>query len=74
MINASLFDVFSVAMTQFDREFVISRAEKIRELFYELMHNDDFLKSITLSTNSTVRVKSRFEILEEALQVIKNVN
>ena len=64
VINASLFDVFSVVMTKIDEQTAKNRTEDIRQIFYELMEDEKFMQSITISTNSLIRVKARFEIIE----------
>lgn len=61
-INASLWDVMSVQLSNIPHELVRQRAEYLRIAFYRLMDNDDFVRSITYSTNDTARVKDRFAI------------
>jgi hypothetical protein len=68
VINASLFDVFSVVMAKYDENYVSSRISTIREKFYALMTNEDFSRAITLSTNSRNRVMERFRMANEAFQ------
>jgi hypothetical protein len=69
IINASLFDVFSVIMTRFNL-LNENKINKIKEIFYDLMVNEDFQKAITIGTNETHKVKARFSIAEQAVKDI----
>lgn len=66
VINAALFDVFSTLMARYGDSDVNEKAASIREKFYGLMENEDFLRAITLSTNSRNRVVQRFEMVTKA--------
>ena len=68
VINVALFDVFSILMARFELNYVQERIDKIRKRFYILMEDQDFMSSITLSTNSVRKVIQRFRIIEEAFQ------
>ncbi len=68
LINASLFDVFSVIMTKYDENYISNRISAIQEKFYKLMLDEDFSRSISLSTNSRNRVIERFRVANEAFQ------
>ena len=70
VINVALFDVFSVLMTRFEVDFVKEKANVMRERFYGLMENENFITSIStsinaLSTNSVTKVRARFSIVFE---------
>ena len=68
VINVALFDVFSVTLTKYEEKFVKENASKIRSKFYRLMGDYNFEQSITLSTNSSSRVKERFNRVTHALE------
>lgn len=61
VINASLWDVMSTWLSRYPEHIVESRADELRKAFYRLMGDDDFLRSITYSTNSAGPVRCRFE-------------
>jgi hypothetical protein len=70
VINASLFDVFSVTFARLEENYIKEKAPIIREKFYGLMKNYNFYEAITLSTNSLTRVRERFNIVNETFQDI----
>lgn len=70
VINVALFDVFSVFLAKYQEQFVKNHASKIRTKFYDLMRDNTFLQAITLSTNSSSRVKERFDRVARALEGI----
>lgn len=74
VINVALFDVFSVLLSNLYE--MPSDAEKraIRECFYKLLRNPHFHDAISLGTNASVKVKTRFKIAREELSpILKNV-
>lgn len=68
VVNIALFDVFSVIMAGHDPAWVDERKQAIRELFYRLMGNEEFVRAISLGTNSLSNVRSRFSIAFEAFK------
>lgn len=70
VINAALFDVFSVLMSRYETSYIEKRAEEIKKCFYQLMDNEEFSMSITLSTNSVRNVVQRFRIVNKMFQGI----
>ena len=70
VINASLFDVFSVLMTDYERDIIIENSDKIKNIFYDLMDDEQFVQAITRGTNDQRRVKTRFSMVLEAFQEI----
>lgn len=70
VINASLWDVMSTELSNYSEADVEARAENIRKKFYALMHNDDFLDSITLGTNQVNRVNYRFNEIKIMLEEV----
>lgn len=67
VINVALFDVFSVLFARVPEEEAANAAQKVREAFYSMMESGEFVDSISLSTNSTTKVKARFRIAESML-------
>ncbi len=72
VINIALFDVMSVKMTEYSEAYVRTHRERIKQLFYQLMHNGDFSAAITISTNSLSRVSLRFDIVNRMFQELPN--
>jgi uncharacterized protein DUF262/Mrr restriction endonuclease-like protein len=68
VINVALFDVFSVLMTQISEETAANSREEISQIFVSLMNDSTFIDSISLGTNSTSKVKTRFNLARAALQ------
>jgi len=66
IINAALFDVFSIVMSKLDEEYVNKNKNTIHEAFYSLLSDVTFTNSITYSTNDVKRVLGRFNAAEEA--------
>jgi len=61
VINASLWDVMSIGLSRYPEPVVEARAEDLRQGFYGLMSDSEFVESISLGTNQVNRVKKRFE-------------
>src|SRR5207249_3584035 len=59
VINVALFDVFSVLLSSIAEQEVESAAQAIRTEFFGLMRNPAFMDAISLSTNSTRKVRRR---------------
>ena len=72
VINIALFDVFSVLLSRVPEEVVEDRMEAIHEAFFRLMDNDEFVDAITISTNSTSKVQTRFGIADMILGPLVN--
>ena len=60
VLNASLWDVMSTALSRLPEHFVEARAEKLRHAFYELMNDAEFVTAITYGPNDMRKVKYRF--------------
>ena len=60
VINASLWDIMSTGLSRFPTSVVKSRTDDLRDALHILMHDDDFIASITYGTNDTRRVNHRF--------------
>ena len=59
--NVALFDAFSVLLADRPESDVASRADALHRGFYGLMEDPDFMTSISNSTSSLARVKTRFD-------------
>ena len=68
VINAALFDVFSTLMTKYSEDVIKRKKNKVQKIFYRLMNDQEFLRTITIATNSLSNVKNRFEIIERVFQ------
>ena len=64
VINASLFDIFSVAFIKISPTTINRNKKTLQSLFYASMDNDSFVNSITYSTNQTRQVKARFAYVD----------
>lgn len=71
VINASLWDVMSVVLSEIPEHIVDARKEAIESSILELFSEDGFSQSITLGTSQVNKVKYRFtrlrEVIEEAV-------
>ena len=67
VINISLFDVFSWAFTKIPRREINEEGEEIAQLVIDLVLNTNFKDAITYSTNSTIQVGMRFDMVEQTL-------
>lgn len=67
VINASLFDIFSVAFTKISPATIDENQDTFQTLFYSSMEDDTFINSITYSTNQKQQVKKRFAYLDSIL-------
>jgi hypothetical protein len=70
VINVALFDVFSVLLSHASEESVDASAERIHEGFFRLMNSPEFMDSISLGTNATTRVHTRFEMAVSTLKEV----
>jgi Protein of unknown function DUF262 len=70
-INASLFDVMMIELSQYDNSLVEAKQEKIKEIFYNLLQEgSEFWNSISYSPNSSEQVNSRFRIAKNAFNEV----
>lgn len=67
ILNASLWDVMSTGLANYDEALVEARAEALLEHFFELMDDEAFIRSITYGPNSANMVRHRFEVMEATL-------
>lgn len=71
VINVSLFDVFTVILSDYTENVINEKSSAIRNGFFELLNDEQFDNSITISTNSTSKVRYRFgqtkKMIEETI-------
>ncbi|MCP4114406.1 MAG: DUF262 domain-containing protein [Desulfobacteraceae bacterium] len=67
VINASLFDVFSVAFTKISPATIKENKKNFQSFFYSSMNDDTFINNITYSTNQKQQVKERFAYIDSIL-------
>ena len=72
VLNASLWDVMSTGLSRYPEHVVEARADKLRDAFYELMCDEEFIRSITYSVNDMRRVKHRFERADKMFMEVFN--
>lgn len=60
-LNASLWDVMSTGFAYYPQRQVMEHAELVREAFYDLLKDQEFVTSITYGPNDPRRVRHRFE-------------
>jgi len=74
VINVALFDVFSVMLSHIAEDKVAAMSTQLESMFYVLMEDAAFVDAISLGTNSTSRVKKRFEIAEAKFRDLLNAH
>lgn len=72
VINASLWDVMSVYLSEYPLKLVKERAEKLRSAFFYLMSDFQFDESISKATNDTRRVQYRFQKVHDVFGGVLN--
>lgn len=70
VINASLWDVMTIGLSQYQETIVEARAESLRNAFCQLLTDDTFNKAISYGTNDVMRVKDRFRLAEKMFQEV----
>ena len=69
-ISASLWDVMATGLSRYDESKVNAHVDEIKDAFYRLLDNQDFSDAITIGTNQTNKVKTRFELTEDMLEEV----
>ncbi len=64
VINASLWDVMSTGLSRYEKKMVESCVETLKNQFYLLMDNDDFVSSITYGPSNAKKVRHRFLVAD----------
>ena len=70
VLNASLWDVMSTGLSRIPEPLLEERADPLRARFYALMHDDDFIRSITYGPNGANQVRHRFAVMRRTLQEV----
>jgi hypothetical protein len=74
VLNASLWDVMSTGLTRYSEPLIEGKAGQLRNAFYLLMRDDDFIRSITYGPNDARKVRHRFRVakamFEEVLDAV----
>lgn len=68
IINASLWDVITLSLSEIPADEVKNSAVHIRDKFKALMADEEFNRAITLGTNSMSRVNYRFAAVNDMLE------
>lgn len=70
VINAALYDVLSIKMTKFSAKMPEVQKKRSQQALFSLFKKQEFMFSITSSTNSFKQVSTRFALADEAFQEI----
>ena len=70
VINASLWDVMTTGLAKYSNEQLVSHVDELRNLFYGLLQDEQFVKSISVGTNSKSNVIYRFEKTQKLFQEV----
>jgi len=74
ILNASLWDVMTTGLADYETDVVAAKAEVLREAFLRLLADAQFSNSITYSPNSTKNAKHRFEAFRAMLKEVFNAD
>ena len=70
VLNASLWDVMSVVLSNYSENVVEAHVSEVRSVFFTLMADSNFIDAITRGPNSTQPVLYRFETAKAAFQEV----
>jgi hypothetical protein len=70
VLNVSLWDVMTVGLENYSLSQVKLHEKALRENFYDLLNDKQFVDSITLGTNSSSSVTNRFKAVNKMLMEI----
>ncbi len=70
VINASLWDVMSTGLSHYSCDRVKMCAARLRSAIHKLLDDDAFHNAISISTNSTSRVKTRFQLTQRVFEEV----
>ena len=73
VINAALFDVWSVVLARYSEECVELLKSEIQSLFYDLMDDEEFVDMIRIATNSVRKVSGRFERMNDKFRQLEGI-
>ena len=72
VLNASLWDVMSTCLSRYPEHLVDARVGKLREGFFGLMTNNEFITAITYGPNDMRKVKERFDLAGKMFKEVLN--
>lgn len=67
VLNASFWDVMSTGLSQYQPSVVRANAASLKGVVQELLSDENFIHSITFSTNDMRQVKTRFRMCHTAI-------
>jgi len=67
VLNASLWDAMCTGLSNVDESIVYSCSEDLKREFYALLKDEEFYNSISISTNGTKQVKTRFSMVDNKI-------
>ncbi len=70
VLNASLWDVMSTGLSLYSEQYVETNAKSLRDAFYALMQNQEFVTCITYGPNDPRKVRGRFAQAEQMFQEV----
>lgn len=68
VLNISLFEVTMIGLSRCRKENFEANSLLIKDILVDLMANGGFVYAVTYSTNSTSQVRTRFSIVDRALE------
>ncbi len=70
VLNASLWDVISTGLSRYTEPIVKYHADALRDKFYGLMDDEDFVTAVTYGPNDPKKVAYRFSAVRTALSEV----
>ena len=70
VLNASLWDVMSTGFSRYTEPIVKYHADALRERFYDLMDDEEFITAVTYGPNDPKKVAYRFSAVRAALNEV----
>ena len=70
VLNASLWDVMSTGLSRHSWQVVEERSDLLKDRFYQLLADEEFVYSITYSPNSVKQVRYRFHRAQTMLEEV----
>jgi len=70
VLNIALFDVCSVSFSELDERIIEEKKAILQDVIKELINDEKFSQVITISTNGLKQVKTRFNMIKNALQKV----
>ena len=70
VLNASLWDVMSTGLSHYPKEIIETHSNALRNAFYPLMADEEFVSSITYGPSGTRKVRHRFRVAGEMFKEV----